>query len=796
MRARAVVLLLVALVFTGAQQQSAAPERVYAEARLSFDRGDLERAIVLGKEGRRQFGDIAKWRELFTFVIAESLSRSGKRVEAMSEIRDVPRSGDTEAAVRLLMARGYIAEDAEQYRKADSLAAVMMPSLQPEIAVRRAGPAMRKDDHEAMERFARFALERVNPVEQPFVYVNARVTQASAAMKRRDYQSAIERYRWAQRMARAVGARATASTALGNLGFIHMQLGDAEEALSCFEEALQAARKQGNRAVQVTWLANIAAVYTAQQRPKDALLYAEESVGVARTVGEEKRFALALNNLAQVEIDLERYAAARASNDQALELYRKLNDEREIQYALLNAARIDGATGSADSALESLEKLASSKDLPLRWNAQAVMARIYKRQGRLRDAERMYEAALDTGDVARVETKSDIAYLFAFESNLIRFYDEAINLLLESGRTVDALRVAERSRARTLRRRVPDEPLAPTALARTHDATILSYWLAPRRSLLWVVTGDQAFVVKLEPAADIAREVDAYRNEIIRDNTSIASLSGARLFQMLVAPALPAARSGRVIVVADGPLATISLDTLVAPTPRPHYWIEDVTLSYAPSLHYLGATKSARSFSDGEALIMGDVPRQGAEFPHLARAAQEIERVAQHFDPRRRRVITGEDATASAYLTADLQRVSCVHLVAHGTASLHSPLESSVILAKGGRLTGHEIIKVPLKAELVTVASCNSAGRRSYAGEGLVGLGWAFLDAGARRVVAAQWEVDDTVTPTLMDDMYGALADGDDPAAALRKAKLALLHSKSVYDHPVYWAPFILYGAP
>jgi len=46
------------------------------------------------------------------------------------------------------------------------------------------------------------------------------------------------------------------------------------------------------------------------------------------------------------------------------------------------------------------------------------------------------------------------------------------------------------------------------------------------------------------------------------------------------------------------------------------------------------------------------------------------------------------------------------------------------------------------------------AGTRAYSGEGLVGLSWAFLRAGAHNVVAALWEVSDASTPQLMDRLY------------------------------------------
>jgi CHAT domain-containing protein len=70
------------------------------------------------------------------------------------------------------------------------------------------------------------------------------------------------------------------------------------------------------------------------------------------------------------------------------------------------------------------------------------------------------------------------------------------------------------------------------------------------------------------------------------------------------------------------------------------------------------------------------------------------------------------------------------------------------------------------------------------------------LRAGARNVIAALWEANDVSTPKLMDVMYDGINRGEEPAMALREAKLALLHSASVYRRPFYWAPFQLYVGP
>jgi len=99
----------------------------------------------------------------------------------------------------------------------------------------------------------------------------------------------------------------------------------------------------------------------------------------------------------------------------------------------------------------------------------------------------------------------------------------------------------------------------------------------------------------------------------------------------------------------------------------------------------------------------------------------------------------------------------------------------------------------PLKAELVTVSTCKGAGVRTYTGEGLVGLSWAFLHAGAHHVIGALWDVSDESTPQLMSAMYAELVKGSPPDEALRTAKLAMLHSSSPFHKPYYWAPFQLY---
>jgi CHAT domain-containing protein len=170
--------------------------------------------------------------------------------------------------------------------------------------------------------------------------------------------------------------------------------------------------------------------------------------------------------------------------------------------------------------------------------------------------------------------------------------------------------------------------------------------------------------------------------------------------------------------------------------------------------------------------------------------------VERYFAAPDRTVLSRNQATAAAYLGSNPSQYSFIHFVTHGTASRASPLDSAVILSKQGdsyKLYARDIVAQPLRAELVTISACHGAGERTYSGEGLVGLTWAFLRAGAHGVIAALWEVNDNSTPELMNDLYGEIKKGSSPDAALRHAKLNLLHSGTVYQKPFYWAPFEIY---
>jgi CHAT domain-containing protein len=195
-------------------------------------------------------------------------------------------------------------------------------------------------------------------------------------------------------------------------------------------------------------------------------------------------------------------------------------------------------------------------------------------------------------------------------------------------------------------------------------------------------------------------------------------------------------------------------------------------------------------------LFLGDPAPADPAFPPLPHLKQEAEIVQRSYPGRAGSVLTGRDASPQAYRAANPAGFSLIHFAAHAVANSESPLNSAVILSKSGedyKLYAKDVIDQPLQADLVTISGCHGAGAKAYRGEGLLGFTWAFLQAGARNVVAGLWNADDAATVEIMAEFYGRLVAGARPAEALRLAKMKLLRSKGPNRRPYYWGTLQLF---
>jgi CHAT domain-containing protein len=143
-----------------------------------------------------------------------------------------------------------------------------------------------------------------------------------------------------------------------------------------------------------------------------------------------------------------------------------------------------------------------------------------------------------------------------------------------------------------------------------------------------------------------------------------------------------------------------------------------------------------------------------------------------------------------------------VHFATHAILNSEHPELSGIVLSlvdergqpTNGFLRLNEIYNLKLPADLVVLSACQTGLGKEIRGEGLIGLTRGFMYAGAPRVVASLWKVDDAATAELMKRFYrGMLRDDLRPAAALRAAKVEMWKQKR-WNAPFFWAAFEFQG--
>jgi len=800
-------------------------QRAYDHAYLALVHGSLTRSQQEAEWGIRQF-QVADptWAGKFQLLEAEDLLRRGLYVDAQRlAAAYAPDLSDPVERVRdlVLLAQAAIYQSQfsvadKEFAQADILCRQVDYPTCGDV-LRAHGSLQLRQAHLAeawqydLQAYA-YARAHKNPVLEERAALNLGVV----ATNQGHFDLAQDWLRAAYRKAVALGDEDGAMVSEGNLGVASFPFGDAETARAMFLHAAQTAERLGDLRHEYLWTANVGEEDAFALHFADAIRSQRKLLELAQRMGDPEQLWYAVLDLA--------YSLAYSGNPQEAEIYLRQADKlapaKEFFHQLLQR-RVAGqiAVGlHRDGEAEAIFRRLLKDTTPMenwRFESAFELAAALEREGRVKEAESTYRQWLTVFEAERAQ-KTDVASYMTYLSWGIPLYSGYIHLLNRQGRMEEALAAAELAHARSLNQRLgatlkktTSLTLAsdPRQIARKTGATLLFYWLGEEQSSLWVVTAHKIAVFELPAEKAIAERIESYRKALagIQDPLAAGNEDGKSLYAMLVAPAaglLPPNAS--VILLVDGELGALNFETLLAPGKAPgqpastgnHYWIEDVTLRSAPSLAVLAAAQPSVNAS-GKLLLMGDAVAAGQDYPELAMAPLEMKLIEKRFPATAQTVLTRQQATPAAYLKGAPERFSYIHFVTHGVASRIAPLESSIILSrpKAGdeafKLYASDILQHPIAARLVTISACYGSGGRAFAGEGLVGLSWAFLHAGARNVIGSLWEVSDDSSPQLMDNLYRGLKQGLAPEVALRQAKLALLHSSAQNFHaPFYWASF------
>ncbi|MGA7559971.1 MAG: CHAT domain-containing protein [Terriglobales bacterium] len=802
--------------------RSGDPQAVYDHAYKALVHGDLIAAQNEAHRECQRFRSNPEWAWKFRTLEARAVHQQGHYPEALEILKSAPTPSDPDLAIPILALEG------EAYTKTHNFpgserALNDAKALCATPVSASCGYLLKARGILAAERHQSAVAEQLFELTSNFARSHGDALLECYALLNLGYESlaegrfdeAIDRSEAAYRIAQGLGAQRLEVITTLNIGWAHYKLGDSERALELMQEAEKLASQIADVRDQGNALTNIGYIDMDERKFDLAAQSFQQALGLAQGINAKEDVYNARRVLARLSLQMGDLANASQYAHQALEMARQDRNHLDELYPMVVEGQIAARSGKTAEAETTFLQVEHDTSCPvfLKWEAEHSLARLYEEEQHADAADKEYRLALATFETARADVRHEDSQI-SFLTNAARIYDDYVHFLVMRGKTDDALRWADYSRARTLAEGLgllaKTGPTGPPTLdarqiARRTGGTLLFYWLGEKQSYLWAITPQKSSLFTLPPGKEIDEAVQRYSEALkVQDVLTPADKGGQALYQTLIGPARELVKKdAKVFVIPDGRLNNLNFETLLvsdadAPEPKVHYWIEDVTIADASSLRVLAAAPAEKEKRDRSLLLVGDSVAPNDAYRELPKAAAQMQSVASHFSADMK-ILTREKATPSAYLGSAPENFSYIHFVAHGTASRLSPLDSAIVLSKDGaddnsfKLYARDIIRHSLRANLVTISACYSAGERSYSGEGLVGLSWAFLRAGAHNVVAALWDVSDASTSQLMDRFYDELNKGASVDAALRTAKLSLLQSKE-FHNAFYWAPFQLYA--
>ena len=384
------------------------------------------------------------------------------------------------------------------------------------------------------------------------------------------------------------------------------------------------------------------------------------------------------------------------------------------------------------------------------------------------------------------------------------------------------------------------------------DTLLLEYSLGEETSFLWAVTPDSLKTYELpkraiiEPLARRVYELLTARNQTVPNETleqrrqrletadAEYPKAAANLSHMLLGPAAAELKNKRLLIVGDGVLQFVPFAALPDPT-NATALIVDHEIVTAPSASVLAslrqengnrkpATKTLAVFADPvfstndprvAVARLAHAPRDDkadalrsasesgvGDLRRLRFSRQEADEIARLANDQSKLEAVDFKANRTLATSGELAQYRIVHFATHGLINNQHPELSGIVLSlvdengrqQNGFLRLYDLYNLKLSAQLVVLSACQTALGKEIRGEGLVGLTRGFMYAGAPRVVASLWQIDDRASAEFMKRFYqGILGEKLRPAAALRAAQVSMQDDKR-WHAPHYWAAFTLQG--
>jgi len=622
-------------------------------------------------------------------------------------------------------------------------------------------------------------------------------------------------------VARQVGDSTLTAVIQNNRGNLLVTQQKNAEAIAAYKESAELAKQAGQRLLRARALTNAASVLrqtAAAQESRELLDAASDELrGLEAT--HETAFAWINVGLAYRDLrpslpasgDLLLLRAAGALTEAAVQAD-KIGDRRTTSYAWGYLGGLYETERRHAEALELTRRAilaAQQVNAPeslYRWQWQA--GRLLKKLGVVDDAIASYRRAVYTLQAIRQELS--IGYgpqPTSFRETIGPVYFELVDLLLQRAGTVrtpaeiapyliEARETVELFKVAELRDYFRDD-CVDTALSKITKLDVVSQTavvvypilLADRIELLVSLPSGLKRVSVPVGIDRLTQEVRQFRRRLEKRTTREYLPHAQQLYTWLMRPLeadLKAAGVDTLVFVPDGPLRTIPMAAL---HDGKQFLISKFAMAITPGLNLTDPRPVKR---EGAKVLAVGVTEAVQGFPPLPNVSAELEALRNLFPITT--LVDREFLVAKFEEKLKEERFTILHIASHGEFS--SEPGKTFLLAYDGKLTMDRLDQYiglfkfrddPL--ELLTLSACDTAEGDDRAALGLAGVA---IKAGARSAVATLWEINDVAAAGLVADFYRGLQDPSiSRAAALQRAQVKML-SDPRYEHPGFWAPFLL----
>jgi CHAT domain-containing protein/tetratricopeptide (TPR) repeat protein len=663
-------------------------------------------------------------------------------------------------------------------------------------------------------------------------------------------QKALEKYNEALPIWRAVGNRSGEATTLNNIGGVYWSLGEAQKALEKFNEALLIRRAVGDPNGEATTLLGIARVEQERGNLTQARQTIEQAVGLIESLrtniaGQELRSSYLANrhgffeSYIDVLMQMHKQNPAAAFDAVALAVSERARARSLLE--LLKESRADIRQGVDGSLLD------RERSLQQRLNARAAaQVRLLNRKHTPEQAAAAArEIATITTEYEEIQaqirarspryavltqpqplTLAEIQQQVLDPDTLLLEYslgDNASYLFVVSQTSITSHQLPKRAEIEAATRRVRELLTAPQRQPGDTEAKYQArvkeagenYWpqavvlsrmlLGPvashlgKKRLAIVADGALQYIPFAalpapSPGNDVGRNSVAEPQPLFVEHeiVSLPSASTLATLRRETAGRKPAAKS--LAVLAD-PVFTDD-DTRIRRNLAKARSKEKTGSADSDEIN-IGSLQMTRSGRE-----TGVIGAEGA-FGRLLSTRREATAISALVPERDRMQALDFEASRTNALRPEMGEYRIVHFATHGLLNNVHPELSGIVLSlvdEGGKqqdgfLRLQDIYNLKLPAELVVLSACQTGLGKEIKGEGLIGLTRGFMYAGAPRVVASLWKVDDRATGELMKRFYQGMLGPEalSPAGALRQAQLSIWKEKQ-WREPYYWAAFVLHG--